>query len=86
MAGGAEAPAATAVAGPAGPEGAIAGAEAETAAPTIEDLKAAARDLAAKKGFDVCKKVFDDLGIAKPGKTPDDKIPAALAAVREALA
>lgn len=52
----------------------------------IETLKAATKDLIAKKGVEKAQDIFKGLGIAQPGKTPPEKIPGALAAVRKALA
>lgn len=51
-------------------------------APTLEQLKAATRDLIAKANITTAQAVYSKLGIAKPGQTPEEKIPAAMAAVQ----
>jgi hypothetical protein len=72
----------TAVEGRAQSEEAGVGEEPAAEAPTLEGLKAATRDLIASKGVAAAQEVFGKLGIAKPGQTPEDKIPAAMAAVK----
>lgn len=49
--------------------------------PTLDQLKDATKALIAAKGVAVAQQVYGKLGIAKPGQTPDEKIPAAMAAV-----
>lgn len=69
-----------------GEDGAVAGAGGETPrAATLEELKGATRELIAKTNITTAQSVYGKLGISKPGQTPEDKIPAAMAAVQRVL-